>query len=101
MDADNFQCIRCSTSFEFFIHNIIAHHFVRRLIERFMPVPNFAAEQQLELLAAPRHSQLQQPVHQFAEARLLAEELGQISISLRSEVVLMTVCDIPMAVEAR
>lgn len=48
-----------------------------------MPAPNFAAEQQLELLAALCHSQLQQPVHQFAEARLLAEELGQILISLR------------------
>jgi hypothetical protein len=48
-----------------------------------MPAPNFAAEQQLQLLAALRHSQLQQPVHQFAEARLLAAEFGQILISLR------------------
>jgi hypothetical protein len=70
---------------QFFIHNIIAHHFVRRLIQRFMPAPNFAAEQQLELLAALRHSQQQQRVDQFAEARLLAEELGQISIRLRRE----------------
>ena len=71
---------------QFFIQNIIAHHFVRRLIQRLMPTPNWAAEHVLEPLEAARHSQLQQLVHPFAEARPLAEELSQRSMKLRSEI---------------